>query len=165
MGIYDDMVSIAYTRAKNLLKSHKEKKMPVLMYGLLVGAFPIKANPDAEHSHHAVIDAIHRYYKENAFGDAEEMKEFYIAGLMDLAKTIADRSVIPRAEVVFSYELEIEHDGENAFTVDMKKVLKAYGKSLKKHVKRFEKEEPGFTQKIKEGNDFFEKNYGISYWK
>ena len=164
MDIYDSLVIEAYSMAKFLFDDYKKSGIPIMMHDLLlgIGNCKVKANPGAEHSHHAVIDAVHLYYKKNE--DREEMKEFYVAGLMDIAKNVADRSIIPKAMAIFSYELKIEKKGESAFTVDMKKVYKAFYKSLKKHIKRYEKEEPGYSNYLREHSKYTQDNYGYSYF-
>ena len=161
MEIYDDLVIKAYIRAKNLLKAYREDGYAMYMYSLLVGAYPIKAHPDSEHNEQAVIDAVHMYYKEK--DDREDMKEFYIEGLKELANCM-DRSVVRKAIDIFDYEITIEQKGRNAFTVGMKKISKMFKKSLKKNIKRYEEEEPGFSDFLKKTSDFTKKNYGYSFW-
>ena len=162
MEIYDDLVIKAYIRATSLLEAYREDGYAMYMYALLVGSYPIKAHPDSEHNEQAVIDAVHRYYRKN--DDREEMKEFYIEGLKYLAEKGVERSVVRKAIDIFDYEVEIEQDGDNAFTVDMKMISKIFRKSLKKNIKRYEEEEFGFSEYLKKSSDFSKKHYGYSFW-
>ena len=162
MEIYDDLVIEAYIMAKDLLEAYREDGYAMYMYALLVGAYPIKAHPDSEHNYHAVIDAVHIYYKEK--DDREDMKEFYIEGLKYLAEKGVERSVVHKAISIFNYEITIEQKGRNAFTVDMKMISKLFKKSLKKNIKRYEEEETGFSNRLKERSDYAKKNYGYSFW-
>ena len=157
--IYDRLVR----RAKFLVKNiHKEycagKDIAYIMVLSGLGSWRVAVNPDADHNHHAVIDAIHLCYAEM---DDQRVIDGYKMGIFTLIRVAGNVRTLDELLGVLFYELKKERDGEACFVLDTEEIVQKLNSMIAERYDAYKKENPRFESWFSRQQTFAMEHYGL----
>lgn len=156
---YDRLVR----RAKFLVKNiHKEycagKDIAYIMVLSGLGSWRVAVNPDADHNHHAVIDAIHLCYAEM---DDQRVIDGYQMGIFTLIRVAENVRTLGDLLGLLFYELKKERNGEASFTVDIEEIFRKTNSMIAERYDTYKKESPRFEDWFSRQQTFAMEHYGL----
>ena len=156
---YDRLVR----RAKFLVKNiHKEycagKDIAYIMVLSGLGSWRVAINPDADHNHHAVIDAIHLCYAEM---DDQRVIDGYKMGIFTLIRVEGNVRTLGDLLSLLFYELKKERNGEASFTIDIEEIFRKTNSMIAQRYDTYKKESPRFEDWFSRQQTFAMEHYGL----
>lgn len=156
---YDRLVR----RAKFLVKNiHKEycagKDIAYIMVLSGLGSWRVAINPDADHNHHAVIDAIHLCYAEM---DDQRVIDGYKMGIFTLIRVAGNVRTLGDLLSLLFYELKKERNGEASFTIDIEEIFRKTNSMIAERYDTYKKESPRFEDWFSRQQTFAMEHYGL----
>ena len=157
---YDRLVR----RAKFLVKNiHKEycagKDIAYIMVLSGLGSWRVAVNPDADHNHHAVIDAIHLCYAEM---DDQRVIDGYKMGIFTLIRVAGNVRTLDDLLSLLFYELKQERNGEASFTIDIEEIFRKTNSMIAERYDAYKKESPRFEDWFSRQQTFALEHYGLT---
>ena len=156
---YDSLVR----RAKFLVKNiHKEycagKDIAYIMVLSGLGSWRVAVNPDADHNHHAVIDAIHLCYAEM---DDQRVIDGYKMGIFTLIRVAGNVRTLGDLLGLLFYELKKERNGEASFTINIEEIFRKMNSMIAERYDTYKKESPRFEDWFSRQQTFAMEHYGL----
>ena len=156
---YDELVRSAKFGVKLIHKEYcagKEIAYVVILSGL--GDYRVAVNPDADHNHHAVIDAIHLCYAEM---DDQRVIDGYKIGIFTLIRVAGNIRTLDELLGVLFYELKKEWDGEACFVLDTEEIVQKLNSMIAERYDVYKKENPFFDTWFSRQQTFAMEHYGL----
>ena len=156
---YDSLVRRAKFLVKNIHKEYcagKDIVYVMVLSGL--GSWRVAVNPDADHNHHAVIDAIHQYYAET---DDQRVIDGYKMGIFTLIRVAGNIRTLDELLGVLFYEIKKEWDGEACFVLDTEEIVQKLNSMIAERYDTYKKESPRFEDWFSRQQTFALEHYGL----
>ena len=139
---YDSLVRRAKFLVKNIHKEYcagKDIVYVMVLSGL--GSWRVAVNPDADHNHHAVIDAIHQYYAET---DDQRVIDGYKMGIFTLIRVAGNIRTLDSLLNILFYQLEKEQEGNACVILDTEEIVQKLNSMIAERYDTYKKEDPFF---------------------
>ena len=156
---YDSLVRRAKFLVKNIHKEYcagKDIVYVMVLSGL--GSWRVAVNPDVDHNHHAVIDAIHLCYAEM---DDQRVIDGYKMGIFTLIRVAGNIRTLDELLGVLFYEIKKEWDGEACFVLDTEEIVQKLNSMIAERYDAYKKENPRFESWFSRQQTFAMEHYGL----